>query len=242
MLSYADGGEKALKISASETKPTNGQILTDRIDHTDTVVFKANLYLHTAEEGGRHSPIMDGYKPSKIKMSDIDIVTSDITIKFIGDREMLLPGETAEVYFILGSKIPLRVGMTFDILEGTAIVGDGMVSGLVEEEHDYTGDGVCTCSHSIVETISDPAAISKVFTADTYYYFKAPFEAGTYSYAFPAGVTGSITACNLDGSFLEYDSLYQERFDIPTDGTYLVIVKVNNPLNSTMTLLLNTYL
>ena len=242
MLSYADSGDKVLQISASGPKPEAGQIITDRIDHTDTVVFKAILYLHTEAEGGRHSPIMDGYKPSKIKMSDIDIVTSDITIKFIGDREMLLPGETAEVYFILGSKIPLRVGMTFDILEGTAIVGDGMISRLVEEEHDYSGDGVCTCGHSIVETISDPAAISKVFTADTYYYFKAPFEAGTYSYAFPTGVTGSITACNLDGSSLEYDSLYQERFEIPTDGDYLVIVKVNNPLNSTMTLILNTYL
>ncbi|MDD7212633.1 MAG: hypothetical protein SPG94_04610, partial [Candidatus Enterosoma sp.] len=69
-----------------------------------------------------------------------------------------------------------------------------------------------------------------------------PFEAGTYSYAFPTGVTGSITAFNLDGSSLEYDSLYQERFEIPTDGDYLVIVKVNNPLNSTMTLILNTYL
>ncbi|MDY2895941.1 MAG: hypothetical protein SOT51_03435, partial [Candidatus Enterosoma sp.] len=206
------------------------------------VVFKAILYLHTEAEGGRHSPIMDEYKPSKIKMSDKDIVTSDITIKFIGDREMLLPGETAEVYFILGSKIPLRVGMTFDILEGTAIVGDGMISRLVEEEHDYTGDGVCACGHSAVETVTAPNAISKVFAADTYYYFKAPFEAGTYSYAFPAGVTGSISVCDLDGNAVNYDSLYQERFDIPTDGTYLVIVKVNNPLNSTMTLLLNTYL
>ncbi|MCI6525445.1 MAG: hypothetical protein MR464_05740, partial [Bacilli bacterium] len=241
MLSYADSGDKVLQISASGPKPEAGQIITDRIDHTDTVVFKAILYLHTEAEGGRHSPIMDEYKPSKIKMSDKDIVTSDITIKFIGDREMLLPGETAEVYFILGAKIPLRVGMTFDILEGTKVVGDGMISRLVEEEHDYTGDGVCTCEHSIVETISDPAAISKVFTANTYY-FKAPFEAGTYSYAFPTGVTGSITACNLDGSSLEYDSLYQERFEIPTDGDYLVIVKVNNPLNSTMTLILNTYL
>ncbi|MDD7093068.1 MAG: MBG domain-containing protein, partial [bacterium] len=242
MLSYADSGDKVLQISASGPKPEAGQIITDRIDHTDTVVFKAILYLHTEAEGGRHSPIMDEYKPSKIKMSDKDIVTSDITIKFIGDREMLLPGETAEVYFILGAKIPLRVGMTFDILEGTKVVGDGMVSGLVEEEHDYSGDGVCACGHSIVETVSAPDAISKVFTADTYYYFKAPFEAGTYSYAFPAGVTGSISVCDLDGNAVNYDSLYQERFDIPTDGTYLVIVKVNNPLNSTMTLLLNTYL
>ncbi len=89
--------------------------------HTD---FEAKVYALTKEEGGRHKPFFNGYKPQfYIRTTD---VTGDITLP--AGTEMVMPGDTVELTIKLITPVALEEKMRFAIREGGRTVGAGAVT------------------------------------------------------------------------------------------------------------------
>jgi elongation factor Tu len=95
--------------------------------HTE---FEASIYILTKEEGGRHTPLLKGYKPQ------FYIRTTDVTgaINFVdAGKEMALPGDTdVQITVILEKPVAIEGGMRFAIREGGRTVGAGVVSKIIK--------------------------------------------------------------------------------------------------------------
>ncbi|MBT2488520.1 elongation factor Tu [Streptomyces sp. ISL-96] len=88
--------------------------------------FTAQVYVLSAREGGRTTPVTSGYRPQfYIRTAD---VVGDIDL---GERAVARPGETVTVTVELGREVPLETGLGFAIREGGRTVGAGTVTGLV---------------------------------------------------------------------------------------------------------------
>ena len=90
--------------------------------------FKAEVYVLTKEEGGRHTPFFSGYAPQ------FYFRTTDVTGKLdlIG-AEMCMPGDNVQMAIDLGDKpIAMEAGLTFAIREGGRTVGSGRITEIVE--------------------------------------------------------------------------------------------------------------
>ncbi|MEZ4087245.1 MAG: elongation factor Tu [Candidatus Gracilibacteria bacterium] len=90
--------------------------------------FKAEIYVLTKEEGGRHTPFFKGYKPQ------FYIRTTDVTgsCQLPEGTEMVMPGDNVVMEIELGSEIALDAGTRFAIREGGRTVGAGVVSEIIE--------------------------------------------------------------------------------------------------------------
>ena len=87
---------------------------------------KAQVYILTKDEGGRHTPFFSGYKPQfYIRTTD---VTGTVTISGGGDDKMVLPGDNAEMEFELMYPVALEENLRFAIREGGKTVGSGVVT------------------------------------------------------------------------------------------------------------------
>jgi elongation factor Tu len=89
--------------------------------HTD---FEANVYILTKNEGGRHNPFFDGYRPQ------FYFRTTDVTgeVKLPEGTEMVMPGDNTEMTVKLGKPIAMDEGLRFAIREGGRTVGAGRVT------------------------------------------------------------------------------------------------------------------
>ena len=85
--------------------------------------FECEVYVLTKEEGGRHTPFMQGYEPQFF------FRTTDVTGEVIlpDGVEMVMPGDTTKVSVKLFSPIAMEVGQRFAIREGNKTVGAGKV-------------------------------------------------------------------------------------------------------------------
>lgn len=85
--------------------------------------FEAKIYILTKEEGGRHTPFFQDYKPQFF------IRTADVTGSFKFDKEIetILPGDTVEVEVNLIVPVALQNGLRFTIREGQITVGTGII-------------------------------------------------------------------------------------------------------------------
>ena len=90
--------------------------------------FKANIYVLTKEEGGRHSPFFSGYRPQ------FYFRTTDVTgvVTLPKDREMVMPGDNVEVDVDLISPIAMEKDLRFAVREGGRTVGSGVVTEIIE--------------------------------------------------------------------------------------------------------------
>jgi elongation factor Tu len=106
-----------------------GQVLAKPGSITPHHKFEGEVYVLTAEEGGRHSPFFTGYRPQ------FYFRTTDVTgtIKLLGGAEMCMPGDnvTMEVE-LLNTKIAMEEGLRFAIREGGRTVGAGVVTKVLE--------------------------------------------------------------------------------------------------------------
>jgi elongation factor Tu len=86
--------------------------------------FKAEVYVLSKGEGGRHTPFFDGYKPQ------FHFRTTDVTgqVHLLEGAEMCLPGDNAAVAVSLDKPIALECGNHFAIREGGKTVGSGVVT------------------------------------------------------------------------------------------------------------------
>ena len=93
--------------------------------HTD---FEAQVYVLTKEEGGRHTPFFNGYKPQfYIRTTD---VTGEVTLP--QGTEMVMPGDNVNLTIKLISPVALEVGQRFAIREGGHTVGAGAVTKIIK--------------------------------------------------------------------------------------------------------------
>jgi len=92
--------------------------------HTD---FEANVYILTKDEGGRHNPFFDGYRPQ------FYFRTTDVTgeVKLPSGTEMVMPGDNTEMTVALGKPIAMDEGLRFAIREGGRTVGAGRVTKII---------------------------------------------------------------------------------------------------------------
>ena len=90
--------------------------------------FTAEVYVLTKEEGGRHKPFFDGYRPQ------FYFRTTDVTgvIKLPEGTEMVMPGDNVKMEIDLITTIAMEEGLRFAIREGGRTVGSGVVSKIIE--------------------------------------------------------------------------------------------------------------
>lgn len=101
-----------------------GQVLAKPGSITPHTEFEAEVYILTKEEGGRHTPFFNGYRPQfYIRTTD---VTGEATLP--KGTEMVMPGDTVNITAKLISPVALEQGMRFAIREGGHTVGAGVVT------------------------------------------------------------------------------------------------------------------
>ena len=105
-----------------------GQVLAHPGTITPHTKFKAQVYVLTKEEGGRHTPFFTGYRPQ------IYVRTTDVTgvVKLPEGVEMVMPGDNINMEIELISTIAMEKGMRFAIREGGRTVGAGAVTDIIE--------------------------------------------------------------------------------------------------------------
>jgi len=106
---------------------TRGQVLCKPGSVTPHTEFETEVYILTKEEGGRHTPFFNGYKPQfYIRTTD---VTGDATLP--AGTEMVMPGDTVKLKVKLIVPVALEVEQRFAIREGGRTVGAGVVTKII---------------------------------------------------------------------------------------------------------------
>ena len=105
-----------------------GQVLAKPKSVTPHSKFKAEIYVLTKEEGGRHTPFFTNYRPQ------FYFRTTDVTGQVIlpEGTEMVMPGDNIAIDVELISSIAMEEGLRFAIREGGRTVGSGVVSKIIE--------------------------------------------------------------------------------------------------------------
>jgi len=104
-----------------------GMVLAAPGSITPHTEFMANVYVLTKDEGGRHTPFFNGYRPQ------FYIHTTDVTgeVNLPEGTEMCVPGDNIEMRVSLGAPVALEDGVHFAIREGGVTVGAGVVTKIV---------------------------------------------------------------------------------------------------------------
>jgi elongation factor Tu len=105
-----------------------GMVLAKPGSITPHTVFEAEAYILTKEEGGRHTPFFNGYRPQ------FYLRTTDVTgvSKLPAGVEMVMPGDNVKMEVELIAPIAMAVGLRFAIREGGRTVGAGVISKIIK--------------------------------------------------------------------------------------------------------------
>ena len=124
-LDYAEAGDNAgvLLRGIAREEVERGQVLAKPGTVTPHRKFKATVYVLSKEEGGRHTPFFNNYRPQ------FYFRTTDVTgvITLPADKEMCMPGDNVEMDVELIQPIAIEEGLRFAIREGGRTVGSGVV-------------------------------------------------------------------------------------------------------------------
>ena len=109
-----------------------GQVLAKPGSITPHTVFKAEVYVLKKEEGGRHTPFHDKYRPQ------FYLRTLDVTgeIKLPEGTPMVMPGDNVTIEVTLIYPVALNVGLRFAIREGGRTVGSGQITAILPDVKD----------------------------------------------------------------------------------------------------------
>ena len=125
LLDYAEAGDNigALLRGVSREDIQRGQVLAAPGTITPHTKFTAEVYVLSKEEGGRHTPFLNNYRPQ------FYFRTTDVTgvVQLEGGTEMVMPGDNVEMTIGLISPIAVELGTKFSIREGGRTVGAGSV-------------------------------------------------------------------------------------------------------------------
>ena len=125
-LDYGEAGDNVgvLLRGIQRDDIERGQVLAKPGSITPHTKFKAEVYVLTKEEGGRHTPFFNNYRPQfYFRTTD---VTGTITLP--EDTEMVMPGDNVTIDVELIHPIAVENGTTFSIREGGRTVGSGIVT------------------------------------------------------------------------------------------------------------------
>ena len=130
LLDEAQAGDNigALLRGIQRTEIERGQVLAKPGTVTCHKKFTAQVYVLTKDEGGRHTPFFNNYRPQ------FYFRTTDVTgvIELPAGTEMCMPGDNVEMSIELIHPIAMEQGLTFAIREGGRTVGSGRVATIVE--------------------------------------------------------------------------------------------------------------
>ena len=126
LLDMAEAGDNigALLRGVDRKEIERGQVLAKPGSIHPHTKFKAQVYVLTKDEGGRHTPFFTNYRPQ------FYFRTTDVTgvIKLPEGVEMCMPGDNVKMEVELITPIAIEVGLRFAIREGGRTVGAGVVS------------------------------------------------------------------------------------------------------------------
>ena len=129
-LDYAESGDNAgvLLRGIAREDVERGQVLAKPGTVTPHTKFKAQVYVLTKEEGGRHTPFFSNYRPQ------FYFRTTDVTgvIELPEGVEMVMPGDNVEMTVELIAPIAIENGTKFSIREGGRTVGSGSISEIIK--------------------------------------------------------------------------------------------------------------
>ena len=129
-LDFAEAGDNAgvLLRGINRDDVERGQVLAKPGTVTPHKKFKAEVYVLSKEEGGRHTPFFSNYRPQ------FYFRTTDVTgvIELPAGVEMVMPGDNVSMTVELITKIALENGTEFSIREGGRTVGAGKVTEIIE--------------------------------------------------------------------------------------------------------------
>ena len=129
-LDEAQAGDNAgvLLRGIQKTDIERGQVLAKPGSLTCHTKFTAQVYVLTKDEGGRHTPFFNNYRPQ------FYFRTTDVTgvIELPAGTEMCMPGDNVEMTIELIHPIAMDQGLTFAIREGGRTVGSGRVATIIE--------------------------------------------------------------------------------------------------------------
>jgi elongation factor Tu len=123
------GDNVGLLLRATERKDVErGQVCAKPGSITPHTKFKAEVYILTKEEGGRHTPFFNGYRPQ------FYFRTTDVTgtAQLPDGAEMVMPGDNTSLTIQLIAPIAMEKGLRFAIREGGRTVGAGTVTDILE--------------------------------------------------------------------------------------------------------------
>ena len=105
-----------------------GQVVAKPGSITPHTKFKAEAYVLTKEEGGRHTPFFTGYRPQ------FYFRTTDVTgdVKLPQGVEMVMPGDNVKMHVKLITPVALEQGSRFAIREGGRTVGAGVITQVIQ--------------------------------------------------------------------------------------------------------------
>ena len=128
-LDYAQAGDNAgaLLRGTKREEVERGQVLAKPGSITPHTQFKAEVYVLSKDEGGRHTPFFNGYRPQ------FYFRTTDVTgsIKLPEGQEMVMPGDNTNMEIDMIQPIAMDQGLRFAIREGGRTVGAGVVTEVI---------------------------------------------------------------------------------------------------------------
>ncbi|HOZ54846.1 MAG TPA: elongation factor Tu [Clostridia bacterium] len=130
LLDQAQAGDNVgvLLRGVQRSDIERGQVLAKPGTIKPHTKFKSQVYVLTKEEGGRHTPFFNGYRPQ------FYFRTTDVTgiIDLPAGTEMVMPGDNIDMTIELITPIAIEPGLRFAIREGGRTVGSGVVSEVIE--------------------------------------------------------------------------------------------------------------
>ncbi len=130
LLDQAEAGDNigVLLRGVDRKDIERGQVLAKPGTIHPHTKFKAEVYVLTKDEGGRHTPFFNGYRPQ------FYFRTTDVTgvIELPAGTEMVMPGDNISMTIELITPIAIEKGLRFAIREGGRTVGSGIVSEIIE--------------------------------------------------------------------------------------------------------------
>ncbi|MCM1022675.1 MAG: elongation factor Tu [Prevotella sp.] len=130
ILDYAEAGDNigALLRGVQRSDIERGQVLCKPGSIHPHTKFKGQVYVLKKEEGGRHTPFFNNYRPQ------FYFRTTDVTgvITLPADKEMCMPGDNVAIDVELITPIAIEEGLRFAIREGGRTVGSGVVTAINE--------------------------------------------------------------------------------------------------------------
>ena len=129
LLDQAEAGDNigALLRGIDRKEIERGQVLAKPGTINPHTKFTSEVYVLTKEEGGRHTPFFNGYRPQ------FYFRTTDVTgvIELAAGTEMVMPGDNVSMTIELITPIAIEKGLRFAIREGGRTVGSGVVADIL---------------------------------------------------------------------------------------------------------------